>query len=188
MIINIRGTSGSGKTHLARLIMEQYGAKARVKEEGRKQPLAYILQPKEGSKAKPLVVVGHYETACGGCDTIPTMDKIFEIVRKADNDGFDVLFEGLLISADAKRTIDLGHGNPNFLVVALNTPLDECIASINKRRWAKDPSKPPVATKNTESKFRGVQLCMKRFAENDVRAEWHDRESGFKRICEALNV
>ena len=105
-IINIRGTSGSGKSTLARRIMEQYPHRVVFRREGRKQPIGYLYQrdASPNTKGRQLAVIGHYETPCGGCDTIQKMDDIFQLVRDSHEAGHDVLFEGLLISADMKRT------------------------------------------------------------------------------------
>jgi hypothetical protein len=204
MIINIRGTSGSGKSTLVRKVMECYPIKSRVKEEGRKQPIGYIL-----AKAlhKPLALVGHYETDCGGCDTINNMDDIYNRVRLADKAGYDVLFEGLLISADANRAVALHTDALPVLVIALNTPLEQCLASVNQRRreaWerrieainaendALDAAgrklrpvpeyKGDVNPKNTMSKFAGVKSSMKRLEAAGVANVWLSRDEALARI------
>lgn len=189
MIINIRGTSGSGKSTLVRRVMELYGGpKVVYREEGRKQPIGYALHRAQGVPGRPLGLIGHYETACGGCDTVPKMDRIFELVREAHANGMDVLFEGLLISADFNRTYALHADGLPLLVVGLDVPLDVCLDSVNQRRWAKNPNKPPVNPKNTESKWKGTKNTMKKLQEHGVDARWADREGAFKIIRGALDV
>lgn len=186
MIINIRGTSGSGKSTAVRSLMALFPEKTNIKIEGRKQPIGYVLRHPD--REKSLYVLGHYETACGGCDTINGMDAIYNYVREGAAQG-DVLFEGLLISAEINRTVQLHKDFPGqLLVLALDTPLDKCVASINERRWAKNPDKPPVAEKNTTSKFKGVQSCMRRFAAEGLDARWVDREQAVAAMREALKI
>lgn len=174
MIINLRGTSGSGKSTLVRKIMELYGAPVRVKVEGRRQPLMYIC-PMDSHPS--LAVIGHYETPCGGCDTIPSLDRVYELVEQAHQRGYDVLYEGLLVSAEVNRCIALAQRAP-LVVVALDVPLELCLESVNARRRARDPEKPDVNPKNTISKHRAVQTAARRLREAGV--DTHvctDRES-----------
>jgi energy-coupling factor transporter ATP-binding protein EcfA2 len=180
MIINIRGTSGSGKSTLVREIMDLYPTKTRVMVKDRKQPLAYLLST-DISDDKPLYVAGHYETACGGCDTITSYDDNYSYILKAHEAGYHVLFEGLLISAETRRMIELKDkvGTENVLVIALEVDLETCLESINTRRRVKKPDAPPVNPKNTESKYKGVKSCMKKLAENGVRTMWLDRWGGY---------
>ena len=130
MIINVRGTSGSGKTTLVRKVMDLYPQRLRVYTKDRKRPVGYLLTRPEGAS---LFLVGHYETDCGGCDTIPSIDRVYEIVEEADAAGHDVLYEGLLISAEFNRTAKLDQES-HQLVIALDTTLEESLASVNGRR------------------------------------------------------
>lgn len=187
MIINIRGTSGSGKSTLVRRVVELYGAKTRFFEEGRKQPIGYLYQRKAGQEGRALAVIGHYETPCGGCDTIAKMERIFELARSSHLAGHDVLFEGLLISADVNRTAGLEAYAP-LLVVALDIDLQVCLDSVNARRWAKNPDKPPVNPKNTASKHKGVKQSVERLKALNVRCEVTDRDGAFELIRKELGV
>lgn len=187
MIINIRGTSGSGKTTLARQVMGLFESRIVFRKEGRRQPLGYVYRRK-GGQGKSLAVVGHYETACGGCDTIPSLDDVYQLVRDANGQGYDVLFEGLLISSEVQRLIALKEFGIKTLVVGLQVPLDVCLSSVNERRWAKDPSKPAVNPKNTTSKYRAVELSMKRLKEAGVNAVWQDRQGAFELIRSELGL
>jgi len=188
MIINIRGTSGSGKSTLVRRIIDAYDTKMAVRRSDdpkRKQPHGYILS-REGKR--DLALIGHYETACGGCDTINGMDRIYQLVRESADAGYDVLFEGLLISAEFNRTYALHTDGYDLTVVGLDMPLDVCVDSVNQRRWAKNPDKPPVNPKNTESKWKGTRSTMKKLQEHGVEAVWADRDQAFQIIVEKLDL
>lgn len=176
MIINIRGTSGSGKSTLVQWVLAQYECRVPVFIEKRKRPLYYRMWHTHSDRAvgKPaaLVVLGHYEVACGGCDTLPTMDVVFGLVEDLHTEGTDVLFEGLLLGVDVTRTAALARlfGPDQLDVIFLDTPLETCIASINKRRWAKNPAKPPVDPKNTESKLNALKGIIARLSAEGVHA------------------
>lgn len=164
MIINIRGTSGSGKSTMARELMALYPCRIPRHIEGRKQPIMYVLT---GDGHPPLSVLGHYETACGGCDTITSLDTIGQLAAGQAALGHNVLMEGLLWSAETRRTIELAGLFP-LTVIALDIPLQVCLDSVNQRRWAKDPTKPPVNAKNTMSKHKAVQSTTRKMAASGV--------------------
>src|SRR5258708_2430353 len=108
MIISIRGTSGSGKTWLAKKILHEpgiYHPPRPVHYKGRKQPL-YYLRDAVSPDRRGIAVLGHYESATGGCDTINGNDIPFVICRTL-HDRYDVFFEGLLMAAEQHRTAKL---------------------------------------------------------------------------------
>lgn len=185
-IINVRGTSGSGKSTLVRRIMDLYhGPRLRIKVKGRKQPLATLLQRPDG---RSLFIPGHYETACGGCDTLSGYDQSYGLVKEAYANGHDVLYEGLLISGESQRVIDLHNGGFNVKVIALEVPIEQCIASVNTRRWAKNPDKPPVKERNTIAKARAVEIAMKKMQEAGVPTVWRNRDEALEDIKRTLNL
>ena len=147
MIINLRGTSGAGKSYLVRHIMTMFSITEEVFCRGRKQPLYYILRNKD--EGRDLAVLGHYNTPCGGCDTISKTQDVFDLVMKNHNAGRDVLFEGVIIGYETKRTKDL----PDLRIVFLTTNTDICVDSINERRRARGQME-PVNPKNTIAKHR----------------------------------
>lgn len=189
MLINIRGTSGSGKSHIARAVMKDLRlkgySKCDVKEEGRKQPIMHWFT-KEG--CRPVAFLGHYNTPCGGCDTIPKMERIFNLVRKCHRGGADAVFEGLLISADIQRTLELHEEGLPLLVCELDTPLDVCLESINSRRRARKPDAEDVNPKNTESKHKGVKSSIKKLRSADVECFTGDRDQVLARVLEELQA
>lgn len=192
MIVNVRGTSGSGKSTLTRAVMERYPVRTRVKVAGRKQPIGYIMSgAKEAGTDKalpPLYVVGHYETPCGGCDTIPSLDTIRDHVRQAAEQGMDVFFEGLLISSEFNRTLALAQEyGQDMLVVELDLPLQECLDSVNGRRRAKRGADAPgVNPKNTESKWKGTRSTVNKLEAAGVKVRRGGREAALGFVLEHL--
>lgn len=145
MIINIRGTSGSGKSYVVRQIMERFGpAEVRrpiLGESRSTKPLGYYLPNVN------LFVPGSYENTCGGCDTIDTMDEVGARVKAAYDSGYHVLFEGVMVSSVLGRWIEMSIGK-DWRWVFLDTPLDECLKRIEERRKARGDDRPvnPVRT------------------------------------------
>lgn len=212
-IVNVRGTSGAGKTTLIRAIIGMYETMSPVTVPGRKQPLYYIL--KRGNKARPaddlslaeepvpdLALLGHYESACGGCDTISSFmpgilvppfeskvekpnsyDLTFGLVRQLQAQGFDVLFEGLLISGDVARCSKLQADGLPLEVVVLNIPIETCLASVVARREAAGNTK-PFNEANTRDKHKLLQTCIKKLKAAGVAvADCPDRN--LARLCVA---
>lgn len=185
MIINIRGTSGSGKSHIVRAIMDQCTGREPDFVEGRRRPLFYTMWQPTAPRPEVLAVIGHYETPCGGCDTIPSLDRIYEVIRKQVDNGFDVIYEGLLLSAEVNRAVALGN-DFNMAVIALDVPLQECIDSVNKRRWAKNPDKPGVNPKNTEAKWKQTRRALERIGEAGIPTYSLKRDAALRMIPELL--
>jgi hypothetical protein len=149
IIINPRGTSGSGKTELARRIMAQYGWRRSadrviagglepVWRAGRRRPLGYRLRHPLGGR--PLAVLGDYEVTSGGCDTIRAADGgLDEIVTRAADyaaTGHDVLIEGKHLSDEHERCAELARLH-RLHVLRLTTPVEQCARNLVWRRRAR---------------------------------------------------
>ena len=175
-----------------RKVLSWYDVKLPVHVNGRKQPLYYKcwkepFDPDKCTPAPDLIVIGHYEAACGGCDTITNLDLAFQLVFEAAGMAEHVAFEGLLLSGDVKRCTELHDTfGQDFQVIALNTPLDVCISSVNSRRWAKDPTKDGVKPKNTESKYKCVLASIPKLQEAGVSVRHLSREAAEERLAEIL--
>lgn len=200
MIYNIRGTSGSGKTHLARAIMALFPEQTAIYQKkgaihpltgevmkDRKQPMGYILN--HPNRDKPLYVLGHYNTACGGADTLRGHDYMYHTVREAHANGMDVLFESLLLSVEANRALELGKEFGEFVkFIQLTTPVDDCVASINQRRLTKDPEAQPVNEEGTRSKYRGSFKIADRLDAQGNTVYRLSRDEAFNFLKEQLHV
>ena len=152
VIVNPRGTGGSGKTALVRRILADYGwgrggRVEPVRREGRARPIAYRLPHPLGGR--PLAVLGNYGTAaCGGCDTIPLrdggLDGAFRLAAGLAAAGHDVLLEGLWLSGEHRRTAELARGHA-LHVLRLDTPIERCVRNLAARRRAGRDVRPVIA-------------------------------------------
>lgn len=183
--INVRGTGGSGKSTLIRRIMERYSVKGVVHREGRKQPISYLLS---NGNSTPLEVIGHYETACGGCDTISSPDEVYRLVHEALDAGHHVLFEGIIIGDDVTRAVGLKKRlGADFHVIALNTPIEVCLAGIQARRDARGETK-PLSETNTRSRAERLKRIMARLKDSSVNARWMSRDDALAEVAGILGV
>lgn len=125
MIINVRGTNGSGKSTVAKTIIDRYGGRP-----DHSQPIYEV------PLTRKLTILGSYHTACGGCDTIKTVKEVIDRATAAARYG-DVLFEGILISTTygAVGEWSTQYGD-DFVFAFMSTPLDTCIARVEARRRA----------------------------------------------------
>lgn len=122
MIIQVRGVSGSGKTTVVREVMSRVGGKWNPHYvKGRRKPLYYT----NGN----LVVLGHYESPCGGADTLGSPPKAFQFARQFDESSI-VLYEGLLVSDDVNWISKAKDSK----IIFLTTGIDKCLRRIERRR------------------------------------------------------
>lgn len=186
MIINLRGTSGSGKSTVVRRLFDLYNPRQPYFIDGRKRPLGYVCTRKD-SDGPSLVALGHYETPCGGCDTIPTIDMVYEQIRAQVALGHDVIYEGLLIQSDVKRCAQLHKDGLPLLVIGLDTPLADCLAGVQARRDARGDVR-PLNPANTISKLNSLPGQMRRLKAEGVDFRLLNREAAFAACCGALNL
>jgi len=126
VIIQVRGTSGSGKSTLVRRVMESIGEWNPVYVEGRKKPQWYI-----SDEFPWLTVLGHYESPCGGCDTIGSSRAVHDLIRSLPDSVEVILCEGLLLSEDVKWSSTFGD---RLVAYFLSTPTETCLSQIKARR------------------------------------------------------
>lgn len=188
MFVNIRGTGGSGKSTVVRRVMELYAEKHPQFLEGRRQPIAYRLN-RAGTALSPLLVPGHYETACGGCDTIKTPDQVYSLLTEAFGLGMDGLYEGIIVQDDVTRALDFAKlvGRENFLVIGLTTPLDVCLEGIQARRDERGDTR-ELNPKNTTSRADRVKRSLSRLADAGITVKKLDREAAFEFAKGALSL
>lgn len=188
MIINLRGTSGAGKSHIVREVMLRYNSRVSSFIEGRRQPIQYRLESEVPSIA-PLIVLGHYESPCGGCDTIHSLDQIFELAKKASSTGANVLFEGVMMYSEVTRTVafdkQLKSEGKKLSVVCLDTPLSVCLKGIQDRRSARGNFQ-TVNPKNTKAKWDRMKVVSGKLRAFGVETHWKTREDALAYVLSSF--
>lgn len=164
VIIQIRGTSGSGKTWVMRQILDGAHWQAEYAP-GRRRPLYYrSVEP----GMDPTVILGSYETACGGCDSIGSARAVYKLTQQVlrDHPGVTVLQEGLLLSEDVKWTTELA-ADFSVLALFLTTPVETCLAQIRARRAAAGNAK-PLNEHNTRARVGVIERARVKLLDRDV--------------------
>jgi thymidylate kinase len=136
MLIGVRGTSGSGKTYIANLLLTSQGLYEPPRDETfgiQVKPVCHIREPLTSDR-KPLAVIGHYHSAAGGCDLFPTNNGPYKIIQRCFEAGADCFYEGLRMSIECRRVLALHQAGVPVHLFYLNTPFEVCVDGVNKRR------------------------------------------------------
>lgn len=155
-IVNLRGTHGSGKSTVVRVIIDRYPHRPEgLDKKGR--PNNYRVEIPWLSR--PLYVVGGYEKACGGCDAIQPYSLIWPRVEKFAESGH-VLFEGALVSSSYGNIgRESERYGAEFVFAFLDTPMEVCLARIAARRKARGDDR-PIDPKNTQVKYNNIHKSL----------------------------
>jgi hypothetical protein len=197
MIAIIRGTSGSGKSHIAYALIDKLGPHDETftlgPPDGRQKLGGYLWRWKAPGSELRAAVIGRYETACGGCDAFSWPGAADQLAAKAiqlETRGCDVLLEGLIVSAWA--TDRLARLGPGLKTIHLSTPLDVCLDAVNARRRARAEAKSiefaPVNPENTTKKHAGLLACTARQRAAGMTVEELDREAAKARVFDLFGV
>lgn len=152
MLLSIRGTHGSGKSTIVKTLLQRYKTESRLGPKGK--PIGYAVDVPWIEQL--IYVVGSYENACGGCDTIQPYSEIWPLIKEYAGYGH-VIFEGALVSSSYGN---IGRATEVYgdkcVFAFLDTPLEVCLQRIKQRREAKGNFK-PLDPKNTEHKYNSVK-------------------------------
>lgn len=182
MIINLRGTSGSGKSTIVKELMGHYQHRVPMFVAGRQRPISYMLVD---PNYNGLYVIGHYETACGGCDTISSLDQVYHYVTQAAGSGCHVLYEGIMASGEYQRCVKLHEAFPGQVaVVVLDVPIDLCLAGVQERRLARG-NDTPLKPERTIRRQREVESMARYLRDAGVAIHRADRV-GAAALCKSL--
>lgn len=191
MIINVRGTSGAGKTYLVKSIMalstdvsewrDMDNAPEGLFGSPTRRPMGYQIKSPSGR----CIVIGNYHgVQCGGCDQLMkepwclNRDETYALIGAAAKTAH-VLYEGLLIS-EVHRCAALAKTGFDVRVVHINEPLDVCLSAVNARRAAR--GRGPVNPKLTVEKHHEIHRQVTRLSVAGVKVYMGSRADSFKLV------
>ena len=163
-LIQIRGTSGSGKTWVTRELLKRLGPFEPQYIEKRKRPLFY-------SNRQDVVILGHYESACGGCDNVGSAAKVYDLVNELKGKTLygnkrTFICEGLLLSEDSKWTKQL-NSEFKLTVYYLVTDIELCISQIIKRR-VEAGNLEPLNESNTRNRVGVIERSRQKLIDSEI--------------------
>ena len=172
-IVNLRGTSGSGKSTVAFRMFEAFPREDIIGGDGKIK--GYVVDASSAGIKHPIYVLGKYTTQCGGADQIPTQQEAADRAVHYHQKGH-VLVEGLLASAAGPKgalTATIQETGQAVFAI-LDTPIDLCLERVRARRLAKGNEK-PLNEKNTRDKWTQTMSTAKALHQlgYDVRAIDH---------------
>jgi hypothetical protein len=133
LVIKLGGCNGSGKTSVARALLEKY--KMRPVEFKRNKPHVY-----EGEAlGHQLVVLGSYASVCGGMDTISDKEERLALVKGyAARDTKRIVFYEGLITGKTYGAMGALSDTPgqkgHWLYAFMDTPFEVCVRRVMSRR------------------------------------------------------
>ncbi len=192
LLLNVRGTSGSGKTTIVRKFMEEYGVEHIPKWGDKKQYLqgkgfpgaAKVVVPGWQS---PIYFIGNYSSpGCGGLDTVYSQEDSITLAIKYLQEGH-VICEGLLTSGLGPGGIFCKKGMAEvpsqMRFLFLNTTLEQCIENVNKRR--RSMGNMEVFTdekKHLTKKYLQIQNVIRTMTSLNYPIHMLDFEAGYEQV------
>lgn len=183
-VLNLRGTSGAGKSRVAYKILKQFPHTSVDLKLTKKPPSGYLVHL---SKKQQLFIVGPYNTPCGGCDALPSGMEEVEAMITRYYPHTPVFLEGLLMSGyygNFGRWSER-FGN-DFIFAFLNTPLEVCLDRIAVRRKQRGDSRPLDPT-NTVTRFHTVWGLYDRMRLPPEAATARQKIHGMARQCTVID-
>ena len=175
MIINIRGTNGSGKTHLVRDLLGEDPFfpvdLAQYPSPTKKNP-DRVKWVEGWGHPGGFLAIGSYERGCGGMDTIPNFALQQNAIWRAHTwEGMagdppkHVLCEGVLCSTVFGSWYDFFNqfDRSEVLIAYLDTPLELCLKRIRERQKASGRAEREINTDLVANKMRTIQSTRKKF-------------------------
>lgn len=166
LVINIRGTNGSGKSTVPLQMYEIDGSKYTI-EHGKDYKLTVFPKYK-------FIALGSYHNKTGGLDGIRTTDLIeealVEAMEIAKEKGYHILMEGILASTVKSTYLKFLKKSQaegfKPIVLIYTTPPEVCIPRIYARNGGK-----PIKESLVVNKYNTVMRQYDYFNENGIEAK-----------------
>lgn len=172
-VIQLRGTSGSGKTTAMKHMLELTRAEPLVYSTTRSRNPAHqkVLVYKGRLDGARVYVLGDYSPHrnAGGCDTIPKIQEVIDLAKIYGTRRRSVLLlEGLLLAHSWGAFGEFAHEafGERYINAFLDTPVEKCLRRVVKRRAARgqetEGARAEKIEKNVYADFHRVELCYDR--------------------------
>lgn len=184
LIINLRGTSGSGKTTVARGFLRDFPNMPMLNAQGK--ILGMRVNPPAWRSS--LFLIGKYDNTCGGMDTCETQADCATRVAMFYEQGH-VLAEGLLASGvGPKATLPgacIAAAGANAWFLCLDTPLEICLQRVQGRRDERGDGR-PFNPENTKSKWEQTRRAYELLEEGSANVRWLPHETAYEKVRRML--
>lgn len=181
MIINIRGTNGSGKTTAVRRYLQTWPATPILGAGGRTR--GYRVRG-----PAPLLIVGRYDehAAAGGCDTFKSAQDALDFITEHRRPGERVVFEGLMLSGLVTRVVAWATPHrEEFVAAVLLPPMKLCYERIALRRAQYNVNRTkPFDPQHVIRKDRAVRSSARSLEAAGLRVVTLDHERAFEHTLE----
>jgi hypothetical protein len=186
--INLRGTSGAGKSYLARRLLAHYPNRVPNMVAGRGTPISAVYT---GAPGPILFALGHYEAEQGGgADTVSRADGFAAMEEAAKTGLTNILWEGVIFSDEVPQTIVLSR-SIEVHVILLTTPVKQCLADIRARREIAGRKVKPLKEANTVNRATAIDRVMTRLRlaqAPGLKLYKLDREEAYAKCVELLGL
>lgn len=178
LIINLRGTNGSGKSTAARSMLRHDSLLPEIREKGSNVTIMGVNCLTDGRT----ILVGPYpEGKTGGCDRVKTFEIMRGAIRRACDMRYPiVIFESVTVSTVFGSWADFCQQEP-FWWVYLNTPLDVCIERVKLRNGGKEFDEEMVA-----DKYRAIKATQRKAIDAGFQVydlHWADSINGLNTLA-----
>lgn len=157
MILDIRGTNGSGKSFIPHSLIKAFGSGNAF---GSNVPCTEINTP------TPIICIGRYKTQCGGADGVTSQAAICATIENICTGNhhlktFHVLVEGCIVASVYTRWQQLAawatRKRIDYDFLFLDTPLELCINRVRLRRRQAGNDEPFEPSKTLIPRHHAIQ-------------------------------
>lgn len=136
ILVYVHGTNGSGKSTLARAVIAAAGGVREVDEvpSTRKNKVTWTN--------KRVAMLGKYGNACGGLDGVQPYADAHMLMQHARNCDARSVFGESLVTPGLQTCKDFEEYFMHVVFILLDTPIEDCITNVLKRRKTKGNTKP----------------------------------------------
>lgn len=177
IVVKLGGTNGSGKTSVARALLEIIQHKYVNLPNGNQSTEDYAGGRIEsyGGELVGLtwVVLGSYKNVCGGMDTISDKEVRLDMIHRGIEDYDVVFFEGLITGKTYGAIGELSEKPPHKWIYAfMDTPFDVCVDRVMARRAAAGNAAPFAPERTMRPTYKSVQATSLRAGKQGHKVLW----------------